>query len=68
MEIKEITKIFIIESPSADDIKEDRKEGLALSEILRLSNIQNTYINVDNIGNFKRTLKEISTEVKKEIK
>lgn len=68
MEIKEITKIFIIESPSADDIKEDRKEGLALSEILRLSNIPNTYINVDNIENFKETLKAISSEVKKEIK
>ncbi len=68
MEIKAITKIFIIESPSTEDVKEDRKEGLALSEILRLSNIQNTYMNVDSIDNLKTTLKQISSEVKREIK
>ena len=68
MELKKITKIFIIESPSEEDIKADRKEGLALSEILRLTNIQNKYSKVDSLESFKGTLKQISSEVKENIK
>lgn len=68
MEIKDITKIFIIESPSLNDVKVDRREGFALSEILRLSNIQNSYINVDSIATFSEALKNISDEIKKDIK
>lgn len=63
MNLKEITKIFIIESPSAEDIKDDRKEGHALSEILRLANIQNSYRQVANSNELEAALGSIATEV-----
>lgn len=68
MNIKEITKIFIIESPSSENVKQNIKEGLALNEILNLSNIKNTYFKVDSITSFNAKLIEISCEVKNEIK
>lgn len=68
MDIKKITKIFIIESPSLEDIKINRKEGLALSEILKLSDIQNTYINVISISEFRNALDVISHEIREYIK
>jgi hypothetical protein len=68
MDIKKITKIFIIESPSIEDKRIQRKEGLALSEILKLSDIQNTYSTVDSISDFRQTLIAISSEVKRDIK
>lgn len=68
MDIKEITKIFIIESPSLGDMQIERREGLALSEILKLSDIQNTYLNVENIEAFRYHLISIAHEVKHDIK
>lgn len=40
--------INVIESPSADDILEDRREGYALISALRLSGIQANYFAVSN--------------------
>lgn len=68
MHVKDITKIFIIESPSSEDNKEGRKEGLALSEILRLAQIKNSYKDVDGLPNFKLAITKIAQEVKENIK
>lgn len=48
MNLKNKTRIFIIESPSQNDILVGRKEGLALSEMLKLSEVENEYFQVSN--------------------
>jgi hypothetical protein len=46
MDLKDVTRIYIIESPSEIDILDNRKEGFALSELLRLADIENKYYQV----------------------
>ncbi|MBL7717695.1 MAG: hypothetical protein JNL72_02575 [Flavipsychrobacter sp.] len=45
---KEFRKVYIIESPSPQDILDGRREGLALSEILTLAAIKNSYYQVSD--------------------
>src|SRR5213075_3439624 len=67
MELKNKTRIFIIESPSETDIHDDRKEGLALSEMLKLADIENEYFRVSNKVTFSECLaKIVQIEGKKE--
>lgn len=63
-ELKDITKIYIIESPSSTDILDNRKEGYALSEILKLADIQNQYYNVVERKNLFECLNRIQNDTK----
>lgn len=63
-ELKDITKIYIIESPSSTDILDNRKEGYALSEILKLADIQNQYYNVVDRKNLFECLNRIHNDAK----
>ncbi|WP_276503423.1 hypothetical protein [Terrimonas pollutisoli] len=67
MNLKDKTRIFIIESPSETDISHNRKEGLALSEMLKLANIENIYFQVSDKVTFSECLEKIlQVESKKE--
>jgi hypothetical protein len=57
--IKPLSRIYIIESSSLDDLENDRKEGYALSEMLRLANIKNHYFYVSDKQAFAKVFKEI---------
>lgn len=63
-DLKEITKIFIIESPSKEDVSIGRREGLALSETLTLTRIQNSCITVTDEASLIDNLIKISDEIK----
>lgn len=68
MELKEIVQIYIIESPGDIDILDNRKEGFALSEILKLADIKNKYFNVINIKTLTECLDRIYQDIKKQEK
>jgi hypothetical protein len=58
-----MTKVYIIESPSFNDILENRKEGGALSKVLDLSKIRNELYNVSDIDTLRLALTQIAEEV-----
>lgn len=60
-----MTKVYIIESPSFDDILENRKEGGALSKVLDLSKIRNKLYNVSDIDTLRLALMQIAEELSK---
>lgn len=62
--MKDIVKIYIIESPGPNDILDNRKEGFALSEILKLADIKNTYYSVVDRKTFSECLNRIYTDIK----
>jgi hypothetical protein len=62
--LKDICKIFIIESPSLDDLMEDRTESASLSEILSLAEIQHSYKKVASKDKLILYLSEIVKEIK----
>ena len=62
--LKDITKIFIIESPSEKDLLEGRQEGIALSETLKLARIQNDCFTVKNKSGLIDILGKIVAEIK----
>jgi hypothetical protein len=65
MLIRDVTNIYIIESPSNEDISENRKEGQALSEALKLASIKNKYFVVGTINEFSHCFDSIlETELK----
>ncbi len=66
MDVKDITKIFIIESPSNDDIEKGWEESKALSQNLKLAGIKNTSFTVSGIESFEESLANISKEVKRD--
>ncbi len=58
-----LTKVFIIESPSFKDILDNRKEGLALSKILDLAQINNEVFAVSDIETLEIALDRIARNV-----
>lgn len=62
--MKDIVKIYIIESPGSLDILDNRKEGYALSEILKLAEIKNKYYNVVDRNTFTECLNRIFNDIK----
>src|SRR6185436_6264506 len=62
MHLKDITKIFIIESPSKDDIVSGKREGVALSEMLTLARIQNSCFTVEDKDTLTKILGQIADE------
>jgi len=60
---KKYYRVYIIESPSAEDILDKRKEGLALSEILSLANISNVYYNVSDRNTFAQAFYRIGNDI-----
>jgi hypothetical protein len=56
MRIKDLVKIYIIESTAPKDFLDNREEGFALSEILQLAEIKNKYWSVVNRECFEEAL------------
>jgi len=52
--------VFIIESPSSDDLLQDRREGYALSSALRLADISSSYHLAVTQDAFTKVLESIS--------
>lgn len=62
-ELIEMTKIYIIESPSFLDMIDNRKEGEALSRILSLANIKNDVYSVSDIETLKIAFNRITDDI-----
>lgn len=62
-ELIEMTKVFIIESPSFVDIFEKRKEGYALGKILELATIDNEIYAVSDLETLRMAFGKISSSV-----
>ena len=62
-ELIQMTKVYIIESPSKDDIEAGRNEGGALGKTLELATIKNKVFTISNVEEFKVVLLEIALEV-----
>jgi len=62
-ELIEMTKVYIIESPSIEDVEAGRNEGGALGKILELATIDNEVFTISNLDEFKGALKIIAEEV-----
>lgn len=62
-ELIQMTKVYIIESPSKEDIEADRNEGGALGKTLELATIKNKVYTVSNVDGLKEALLEIAIEV-----
>lgn len=63
--LKLITKVFIIESPSASDLAAGIEEGAALSAAFGKSGIQHGLYKVDSTPSFEAALDSIAQEVEK---
>lgn len=62
MTIQKIQQIVIvIESPSADDVLMDRREGYALVSALRLAEVPHRYFAVSNLETFKKAIDEVAS-------
>lgn len=57
--LKDLTEVHIIESPNKIDIEIDRKEGYALGEALRLSNVKYSIYNVIDKNSFTNAINQI---------
>jgi hypothetical protein len=62
----EMTKVYIIESPSFIDLLDNRKEGEALSRILDLSQIKNIVYSVSDIQTLELALDRIADDILKD--
>ncbi len=62
-ELIQMTKVYIIESPSKEDVEAGRNEGEALGKTLELATIKNKVFTVSNVDEFREALVEISIEV-----
>lgn len=62
-ELKGMTKVYIIESPSNVDVLDGRKEGQALGSILNLAEISNETYGVSDFVTLKLALKRIAEDV-----
>ena len=60
---KSYYKVYIIESPNAQDILDKRKEGSALSEMLSLADIPNVYYSVADIDTLSQVFKRIAADI-----
>ncbi|WP_283689930.1 hypothetical protein ACSW9I_06125 [Clostridium perfringens] len=63
MNLETVYKVYIIESPSADDLMKGITEGQALTKILELSNIQYEYFLVTTKEVFEKALVYIKEDV-----
>jgi len=64
-ELIDMTKVYIIESPSKDDIEAGRNEGGALGKTLELATIDNEVFTISSLDEFKNALKVMSEEINK---
>jgi len=62
-ELIQMTKVFIIESPSKDDIDVGRNEGSALGKTLDLATIKNKVFTVSTVERLRNALLKIALEV-----
>jgi hypothetical protein len=62
--LKEITVIHILESPSSEDRKADRREGYALGEMLKLSGIKYEYYDINNLSDFEESFQTLTAKIK----
>lgn len=58
-EVLYVPTVCIIESPSTDDRRVNRREGLAISEPLRIANIRNRVFDVTDEASFRKSLEDI---------
>jgi hypothetical protein len=63
MDIKQASKIYIVESPSEQDVSVGRVEGKALCEILKLALIPFDYFDVAEKRGLKETLLKIAGSI-----
>lgn len=59
----EHSKVYILESPSANDVLDNRFEGQALSQALNLAGIKNSYYNVYNSKSLTEAFARIIQDV-----
>lgn len=62
-ELIDMTKVFILESPSKEDNEAGRNEGGALGETLELATIDNEVFTISSLDEFKGALEVIAKEV-----
>jgi len=60
---KSYYKVYVIESPNAQDILDKRREGSALSEMLSLADIPNVYYNVADIDTLSQVFSRIANDI-----
>ena len=65
MDIKPVSKIYIIESPSKQDLEKGRKEGIAMSEFLKLADIWNDCFAISDEGELWHAIGTIAQEIEK---
>ncbi len=63
--LKHLTKVYIIESPSADDIANGVNEGSALSKAFTASDIEHGLFQVATIAELHAAVKKITEDVSK---
>lgn len=64
MRLKNLTKIYLIESQSINDINSGRTEVAALSEMLKLTGVSNLVFSPQNLQSLKKCFSEIAKDAK----